>query len=196
MLGPGSEGGPGFRSLTQIDDPEINQSPRSTTPTANLPVDLDQAGVEAARAIPISTDAAWQLHVAALMRGVGGWLEEVDAAATRVRVCHFTGPVMSSLQMRPGPHELFEWLDNTGPDTLGMAWSKAAHLAAWKKLASEMGSWSPAFAKRAWAFDFTVLPMSRRNASQLFLDTADQQSRAPGGQRRHLQQLWRHRLLR
>ena len=43
-------------------------------------------------------------------------------------------------------------------------------------MAAEMAGWSPAFAKRTWAFDFTVLPSSRRNASQLFLDTADQKS--------------------
>ena len=47
---------------------------------------------------------------------------------------------------------------------------------AWKAMAAEMAGWSPAFAKRTWAFDFTVLPSSRRNASQLFLDTADQKS--------------------
>lgn len=137
---------------------------------------IDQAGVEAARAIPVSTDAIWQSHVAFLMRGVGGWLEAVDPSATRVRVCHFAGPVMSSLQMRPGPQQLFQWLDNAGGDTLGMQWSKAAHIEAWKNMARGMAALSPAFTKRAWAFDFTVLPPSHRNASQLYLNTAEQQS--------------------
>ena len=137
---------------------------------------IDEAGVEASRAIPISTDPVWQAQVATLMRGVGGWLEEVDPAASRVRVCHFAGPVMSSLQMRPGPHELFQWMDNIDPDTLGMQWSKAAHIKAWKDAAAEMVRWSPAFGKRAWAFDFTVLPLSHHNTSQLFLDTAEQKS--------------------
>jgi hypothetical protein len=137
---------------------------------------IDEAGVEAGRAIPISTDPFWQEQVATLMRGVGQWLEQVDAAASRVRVVHFSGPVMSSLQMRPGPHELFRWLDNSGTDTLGMQWTKASHLSSWKAMARQMAGWGPAFGQRAWAFDFTVLPASRHNTSQLFLDTADQAS--------------------
>lgn len=150
---------------------------RPTDPTTGLDSwnqYIEEAGVEAGRAIPISTDPQWQSHVAKLMRGLGGWLEEIDPSATRVRVAHFSGPVMSSLQMRPGPQELFQWMDNSGTDSLGMQWTKANHLAAWKTMAREMANWGPAFAKRAWAFDFTVLPSNQRNASQLFLDTADQ----------------------
>ena len=135
---------------------------------------INEAGVEAGRAIPISTDPLWQEQVAKLMRGVGEWLEKIDPSATRVRVVHFSGPVMSSLQMRPGPQELFQWMDNSGTDTLGMQWSKPDHLAAWKSMAQKMPDWGPAFEKRAWTFDFTVLPPNRRNASQIFLDTVDQ----------------------
>jgi hypothetical protein len=66
-------------------------------------------------------------------------------------------------------------MSNTGTDLLGMNWTKTGHIDAWRRAATDFASSSPsAFAKRPWAFDFTVLPPSGRNASQLFLDTADQ----------------------
>ena len=102
---------------------------------------------------------------------------------------------MSSLQMRPGPSQMFEFMANSGADTLGMGWSKAGHIAAWQAAARAVANLSnlnsnlnpnlnpdaravtrEQFAKRAWAFDFTVLPPNARNASQLYLDTAEQQS--------------------
>lgn len=128
----------------------------------------------ARRGIPISTDSAWQAQITRLTTGLGTWLNQADSDAMRVRVIHFVGPVMSSLQMRPGPEELFPSLDNSGKDTLGMNWSKRKHIDAWKSAAQEFARSSSAFAKRPWVFDFTVLPPSSSNASKLFLDTADQ----------------------
>ena len=119
---------------------------------------ITTAEVEATRAIPISTDPAWQAQVHSLTQAVGTWLAEIDPNATRVRVVHFAEPAMPSLQMRPGPMELFEWMDNTGEDTLGMNWTKDVHLAAWQAMARAMAHASPEFEKRPWAFDFTVLP--------------------------------------
>ena len=136
------------------------------------------AGVTADKAIPISTDPAWQSQVRRLTLGLAGWLGDVDPNATRVPVLHFSGPVMGSLQMRPGPQNLFGYLSNDdGVDTLGMNWTKSGHIAAWVAMARGMAAAadeSPALAKRAWAFDFTVLPPSHKNQSQLYLDTADQ----------------------
>lgn len=131
-------------------------------------------GATANRAIPISTDPVWRAKVLQLGRGIGDWLATVDPDTKRVRVMHFLAPAMTSIQMRPGPQQLFEFLDNYGSDTLGMNWSKATHIAAWQDNARAMASASPEFAKRAWAFDFTVLPESPINASQLFLNTNDQ----------------------
>jgi hypothetical protein len=132
-------------------------------------------GVTANRAIPVSTDVAWQTQISRLTKGVNDWLGAVDPNSTRVRVAHFSGPVMGSLQMRPGPSNMFACMDNNGTDTLGMNWNKESHIAAWERMAHDMAS--PDYselAKRSWAFDFTVLPPSARNASQLYLDTADQ----------------------
>jgi hypothetical protein len=119
---------------------------------------ITTAEVEATRAIPISTDPAWQAQVHSLTQAVGTWLAEIDPNATRVRVVHFAEPAMPSLQMRPGPMELFEWMDNTGEDTLGMNWTKDVHLAAWQAMARAMAHASPEFEKGPWAFGFAVLP--------------------------------------
>ena len=80
---------------------------------------------------------------------------------------------MTSVQMRPGPSQLFDYLSNNGSDLLGMGWTKEAHIEAWKQHARGMAAF-PAFAKRVWAFDFTVLPPKSSNASYLYLNTADQ----------------------
>lgn len=127
--------------------------------------------------IPISTDPAWQRQVNAATAFVADWLERADPNATRVTMVHFFPPVMTSLQMRPGPQQLFEYMANNGTDTIGMDWSKAAHIDAWRKHARNM-SYYPAFSKRVWAFDFTNLPKhAPKNGSgpvPLYLDTSDQ----------------------
>jgi len=40
---------------------------------------------------------------------MGDWLERIDPNATRVPLIHFVGPLMGSLQMRPGPQQLFKY---------------------------------------------------------------------------------------
>eukprot|EP00038_Savillea_parva_P031817 m.90719 g.90719 ORF g.90719 m.90719 type:complete len:547 (-) comp9877_c0_seq1:96-1736(-) len=135
----------------------------------------ESTSVDGVRGIPISTDSAWRVQRNTIVTSLGQWLEEVDPNAIRVRVMHFVGPLMASLQMRPGPSELFPYLANTGPDVLGMNWTKQGHIDAWKDAATDFADAHPqAFAKRAWAFDFTVLAPSEVNSTQVSLDTAEQ----------------------
>ena len=135
-------------------------------------------GVTSNKAIPISTDPGWQRQVAKLTRAVAGWLGRVDPNATRVPVLHFVGPVMDSLTMRPGPDQLFEHLSDDGSvDMLGMNWTKPRHIAAWEAAAHGMAAAAeehPTLGKRAWAFDFTVLPPNPKHQSLISMDTAEQ----------------------
>eukprot|EP00039_Didymoeca_costata_P021587 m.344922 g.344922 ORF g.344922 m.344922 type:complete len:478 (-) comp25425_c0_seq1:87-1520(-) len=123
--------------------------------------------------IPISTDPGWQNQVAKLTAFLDSWLAEIDPNATRIPIVHFAGPVMTSLQMRPGPSQMFDSLSNDGYDKFGMEWTKAGHIKAWTDLATAFKQY-PAMGKRAWAFDFTVLPPKSNNASFIDLDTSDQ----------------------
>ena len=134
-------------------------------------------GVTANRAIPISTDPVWQQQVATLTSGVAGWLGSVDPNATRVPVLHFAGPAMDSLTMRPGPDKLFAYLSDDSVDTLGMNWTKSRHIDSWLAAADNMAAIAkenPTLGKRAWVFDFTVLPPNPRNRSLISLNTAEQ----------------------
>lgn len=83
-------------------------------------------GVMTNATVPLSCDPAWHSILDQVMDAIDAWLGEQDEGVTRVPIVHFLGPLMTSLQMRPGPQPLFDYL-SAAPgvnDTLGWGWNK------------------------------------------------------------------------
>ncbi|MDP0494592.1 MAG: hypothetical protein Q7Q73_00120 [Verrucomicrobiota bacterium JB024] len=165
---------PGWMASDETDDE--GAQPRIVTNkigmrVLHLPPEIDATGHEhPAREFPLSTDPVYRENLDRLRRVLAEGLDRVDPHAVLVSAIHVIGPAMDSNQMRTPANDLFP---NRGPDPWGAGWSKQAHLEAWREVCARMADY-PAFARRAWVFNFTNLPP--RGDEGLSLTVAEQES--------------------
>jgi hypothetical protein len=118
---------------------------------------------------PLSTDKVYHRKIGQLVRCVADFLGEYDPEGVMVPLFHFSGPGMTSNQMRP-PLQDKNIFPDSGNSSLIPGWSKDKHIRSWIEVVKYMKG-HPALAKRCWVFNFTNLDF---NDGRLSLSTKDQ----------------------